>query len=233
MDKRSTYSQFCPVAMAAEIVCSRWTALVLRELIAGSTRFNDIKRGVPRMSPSLLSKRLKELEAAGIVEARRDAHGAVSEYQLTEAGEDLKSVIVPLGTWGQRWVETQLSLRNLDPSLLMWDMRRNLKPTPQPDRRCTVQFEYPELPSAKRRWWLVIDPDGVDLCLVDPGYDLDLQVRCPLRCMTAIWMGHASVRGEIEAGRLELTGDRTLAQSMQTWLGLSPFAVEKNRRASG
>ena len=233
MDKRSTYSQFCPVAMAAEIVCSRWTALVLRELIAGSTRFNDIKRGVPRMSPSLLSKRLKELEAAGIVEARRDESGAVTEYQLTEAGEDLKSVIVPLGTWGQRWVETQLSLRNLDPSLLMWDMRRNLKPTPLPDRRCTVQFEYPELASAKRRWWLVIDPDGVDLCLVDPGYDLDLQVRCPLRCMTAIWMGHASVRGEVEAGRLELTGDRTLAQSMQTWLGLSPFAVEKNRRASG
>ncbi len=233
MDKRSTYSQFCPVAMAAEIVCSRWTALVLRELIAGSTRFNDIKRGVPRMSPSLLSKRLKELEAAGIVEARRDESGAVMEYQLTEAGEDLKSVIVPLGTWGQRWVETQLSLRNLDPSLLMWDMRRNLKPTPLPDRRCTVQFEYPELASAKRRWWLVIDPDGVDLCLVDPGYDLDLQVRCPLRCMTAIWMGHASVRGEVEAGRLELTGDRTLAQSMQTWLGLSPFAVEKNRRASG
>ena len=115
----------------------------------------------------------------------------------------------------------------------MWDMRRNLKPTPLPDRRCTVQFEYPELASAKRRWWLVIDPDGVDLCLVDPGYDLDLQVRCPLRCMTAIWMGHASVRGEVEAGRLELTGDRTLAQSMQTWLGLSPFAVEKNRRASG
>lgn len=233
MDKRPTYSQFCPVAMAAEIVCSRWTALVLRELIAGSTRFNDIKRGVPRMSPSLLSKRLKELEAAGIVAARRDESGAVTEYQLTEAGEDLKSVIVPLGTWGQRWVETQLSLRNLDPSLLMWDMRRNLKPTPLPDRRCTVQFEYPELASAKRRWWLVIDPDGVDLCLVDPGYDLDLQVRCPLRCMTAIWMGHASVRGEVEAGRLELTGDRTLAQSMQTWLGLSPFAVEKNRRASG
>jgi hypothetical protein len=157
----------------------------------------------------------------------------VTEYQLTEAGEDLKSVIVPLGTWGQRWVETQLSLRNLDPSLLMWDMRRNLKPTPLPDRRCTVQFEYPELPSPKRRWWLVIEPEGVDLCLVDPGYDLDLQVRCPLRCMTAIWMGHASVRGEVEAGRLELSGDRTLAQSMQTWLGLSPCAVEKSRRASG
>lgn len=232
MDKRSSYSQFCPVAMAAEIVCSRWTALVLRELMAGSKRFNDIKRGVPRMSPSLLSKRLKELEAAGIVEGRRAEGGTITEYHLTEAGEDLKSVIVPLGTWGQRWVETQLSLRNLDPSLLMWDMRRNLKPTPIPDRRCTIQFEYPELASTKRRWWLVVDQGGVDLCLVDPGYEVDLQVRCPLRSMTAIWMGHASVRAEIDAGRLELTGDRQLAQSMQTWLGLSPFAMEKNRRAS-
>jgi DNA-binding HxlR family transcriptional regulator len=232
MDKRSGYSQFCPVAMAAEIVCSRWTALVLRELIAGSRRFNDIKRGVPRMSPSLLSKRLKELEAAGIVEGRRPEGGTVTEYHLTEAGEDLKTVIMPLGTWGQRWVETQLSLRNLDPSLLMWDMRRNLKPVPIPDRRCTIQFEYPELPSAKRRWWLVVEAGGIDLCLVDPGYDIDLHVRCPLRTMTAIWMGHASVKGEIEAGRLELIGERTLAQSMQTWLGLSPFAVEKNRRAT-
>jgi DNA-binding HxlR family transcriptional regulator len=232
MDKRAGYSQFCPVAMAAEIVCSRWTALVLRELIAGSRRFNDIKRGVPRMSPSLLSKRLKELEAAGIVEGRRPEGGTVTEYHLTEAGEDLKSVIMPLGTWGQRWVETQLSLRNLDPSLLMWDMRRNLKPVPIPDRRCTIQFEYPELPSAKRRWWLVVEAGGIDLCLVDPGYDVDLHVRCPLRTMTAIWMGHASVKGEIEAGRLELIGERTLAQSMQTWLGLSPFAVEKNRRAT-
>ena len=232
MDKRSGYSQFCPVAMAAEIVCSRWTALVLRELIAGSRRFNDIKRGVPRMSPSLLSKRLKELEAAGIVEGRRPEGGTVTEYHLTEAGEDLKSVIMPLGTWGQRWVETQLSLRNLDPSLLMWDMRRNLKPVPIPDRRCTIQFEYPELPSAKRRWWLVVEAGGIDLCLVDPGYDVDLHVRCPLRTMTAIWMGHASVKGEIEAGRLDLIGERTLAQSMQTWLGLSPFAVEKNRRTT-
>ncbi|HKQ94050.1 MAG TPA: helix-turn-helix domain-containing protein [Aestuariivirgaceae bacterium] len=232
MDKRSGYSQFCPVAMAAEIVCARWTALVLRELIAGSRRFNDIKRGVPRMSPSLLSKRLKELEAAGIVEGRRAEGATVTEYHLTEAGEDLKSVIMPLGTWGQRWVETQLSLRNLDPSLLMWDMRRNLKPVPIPDRRCTIQFEYPELPSAKRRWWLVVEAGGTDLCLVDPGYDIDLHVRCPLKSMTAIWMGHASVKGEIEAGRLELIGERTLAQSMQTWLGLSPFAVEKNRRAT-
>jgi DNA-binding HxlR family transcriptional regulator len=232
MDKRSGYSQFCPVAMAAEIVCARWTALVLRELIAGSRRFNDIKRGVPRMSPSLLSKRLKELEAAGIVEGRRAEGATVTEYHLTEAGEDLKSVIMPLGTWGQRWVETQLSLRNLDPSLLMWDMRRNLKPVPIPDRRCTIQFEYPELPSAKRRWWLVVEADAIDLCLVDPGYDIDLHVRCPLRSMTAIWMGHASVKGEIEAGRLELIGERTLSQSMQTWLGLSPFAVEKNRRAT-
>src|SRR5262245_1915603 len=136
VESLGSYGQFCPVAMAAEVVCSRWTALVLRELMCGSTRFNDIRRGVPRMSPTLLSKRLKELERAGIVEIRATGSGTV-EYHLTESGEDLRSVIMNLGIWGQRWVEAQVTLKNLDPSLLMWDMRRGLNPSPIPPRRCT------------------------------------------------------------------------------------------------
>jgi len=127
MEDRGSYGQFCPVSMASEIVCSRWTTLVVRELLCGTTRFNDLRRGVPRMSPALLSKRLKELERAGVVQTRRNESGVV-EYHLTEAGEDLRPLILGLGFWGQRWVESQLSLKNLDPSLLMWDMRRNLNP---------------------------------------------------------------------------------------------------------
>ena len=143
MDDRGSYGQFCPVAMASEILCTRWTTLVVRELLCGSTRFNDLRRGVPRMSPALLSKRLKELERAGVVRTVPVAGG--HEYRLTEAGEELRPVIVGMGSWGQRWVESQLSLRNLDPSLLMWDMRRNLNPEPLPPRRCTIQFLYPEV----------------------------------------------------------------------------------------
>ncbi len=224
-----SYGQFCPVAMAAEIVCSRWTALVVRELLCGSTRFNDIRRGVPLMSPTLLSKRLKELEEAGVVEAVPAGPSGVFDYTLTEAGEDLRTVVMSLGLWGQRWVESSLSLKNLDPGLLMWDMRRSLDPTPLPPKRCTIQFTFPEVVAAKQRYWLVVDAGKVDLCSTDPGFEVDLFVRSALHTMTSIWMGHATVRRELEAGRVELIGDKGVAQSMQAWLGLSPFAKEKSR----
>jgi DNA-binding HxlR family transcriptional regulator len=226
------YGQFCPVAMAAEVICARWTPLILRELLCGSSRFNDLRRGVPRMSPTLLSKRLKDLEQAGVIETRPTSQAGIVEYHLTQAGQELRPIVMSLGIWGQRWVETQLSLKNLDPSLLMWDMRRNLDLTPMPSRRCTIQFHYPELPAARQYFWLVVDNRLVDLCPVDPGYEVDLFVECSLRTMTAIWMGLTNVQVELDAGRLELSGDKTLVHSMQQWLGLSPFAKEKNRRAA-
>jgi len=232
MDQEEGYGQFCPVAMASEIVCSRWTPLIVRELLSGSVRFNDLRRGVPRMSPTLLSKRLKELEQAGVVETRPTAQPGIVEYHLTQAGQELRPIVMSLGIWGQRWVETQLSLKNLDPSLLMWDMRRSLDFAPMPLRRSTVQFHYPELPVARQRYWLVIEDRRADLCQVDPGYEVDLFVECSLRTMTAIWMGLTNVQAELDAGRLELCGDKMLARSMQQWLGLSPFAKEKNRKAA-
>lgn len=234
MTERGSYGQFCPVAMAAEIVCSRWTALIVRELLCGTHRFNDLRRGVPRMSPTLLSKRLKDLEDAGIVLTVRDSQTGTAEYHLTEAGEDLRPIIMALGFWGQRWVESQVSLRNLDPSLLMWDMRRNINPTPLPKKRCVISFHYPELDAARSSYWLVVDPDGgVDLCSHDPGYEVDLFVTSSLRSMTSIWMGLTTVAGEIADGRIELDGDRAIVQTMQEWLGLSPFAKEKPRRLQG
>ena len=226
------YGQFCPVAMASEVICARWTPLILRELLCGSTRFNDLRRGVPRMSPTLLSKRLKELEQAGVIETKATGQAGIVEYHLTQAGQELRPIVMSLGIWGQRWVETQLSLKNLDPSLLMWDMRRSLDLTPMPLHRCSVQFHYPELPAARQNFWLVIDNRVVDLCLVDPGYEVDLFVECSLRTMTAIWMGLTSVQAELDAGRIELSGDKALARSIQQWLGLSQFAKEKNRRAA-
>ena len=223
------YRQFCPVAMAAEVLCTRWTIVLVRELLAGSSRFNDLRRGVPRMSPALLSQRLKELEAAGLVRrAPSPTEPGVWEYHLTVAGRELESVVGAFGVWGQRWVEAEPSLQNLDVSLLMWDMRRNLDPTPMSQRRSVVQFVYPELPSAQRSWWLIVDPrTGVDLCSVDPGFDVDLYVHVDLRTMTAIWMGLDSVRVAAASERLRLTGDPQLAAAMQTWLGLSPFAKER------
>ncbi|BCH25388.1 HxlR family transcriptional regulator [Mesorhizobium sp. L-8-3] len=220
------YGQFCPVSMASEILCSRWTTLVIRELLSGTTRFNDLRRGVPRMSPALLSKRLKELEKAGVIEKK---NGGAAEYRLTAAGEDLRGIIMGLGFWGTRWVESQLSLRNLDPSLLMWDMRRNLNPEPLPPRRCTIQFQYPELSAKQKNWWLVVDGGEVDLCNFDPGFDIDLMVRSSLRSMTAIWMGLAKVRAEVEAGALAAI-PRSRAPCSNGWASaLSP--VPRGHRA--
>ena len=223
------YKPLCPVAMAAEVLCTRWTMVLLRELLAGSTRFNDLRRGVPKMSPTLLAQRLRDLEQAGVV-ARRPVktEKSVFEYRLTDAGEELRPIVIAMGTWGQRWVESQLSLRNLDPSLLMWDMRRNLNPAPLPNQRVVIQFLYHDLPKSKQDWWLVVEPDGeVDLCWSEPGFEVDLFVTTDLRTMTAIWMGLQTVRESSKS--IKFDGSRKLQRSMQTWLGLSPFASEKSQ----
>lgn len=230
MPETSGYGQFCPVSMAAEILCSRWTVVLLREMLCGSTRFNDLRRGLPRMSPTLLSKRLKELELVGVIRSVPTAAG-LSEYVLTEAGEDLRPIIIGIGSWGQRWVESRLSLRNLDPTLLMWDMRRNLSTDPLPPRRCTIQFVYPELQPTHRNYWLVVESGDVDLCQTDPGFEVDLLVTSSLRTMTSIWMGLTRLDAEVRAGRVQLDGDPAVGRSMQAWLKLSTFAPVERRVA--
>jgi len=228
---QGSYRQFCPVAMAAEVLCTRWTMVLVRELVAGSSRFNDLRRGVPRMSPALLSQRLKELEAAGVV-SRRAVSGepSVYEYHLTPAGRELGPLVEGFGNWGQRWVDSEVSLENLDVSLLMWDMRRSLNVAPMPKRRSVIQFRYSQLAAAQRDWWLLIEPKtGTDLCSIDPGFEVDLYVATDLRSMTAIWMGLDTVKKTLRDRRMSLTGDRQLAADMQTWLGLSVFARTAKR----
>ena len=220
------YKQFCPVAMAAEILGTRWTLVLLRELVAGSTRFNELRRGVPRMSPALLSKRLKALEAAGLL-TRRPIKGDpdLFEYRLTDAGNELRPVIEAVGVWGHRWIETEASLQNLDPTLLMWDMRRNVGPFPTPGCRSTIQVIFNDLKEARRNWWLIVQPDEeADLCSVDPGFDVDLYLSTDLRTMTEIWMGYTTIDRAKEQGRLLITGNKQLEADLSAWLRLSPFA---------
>lgn len=232
MASPASYGQFCPISMAAEVFCTRWTALIMRELLSGTTRFNELRRGVPRMSPTLLSKRLRELEKAGILRIMPVSKG-VSDYRLTEAGEDLRPLVMGLGVWGQRWIETKQSLRNLDPSLLMWDMRRGLNVKPLPKRRCCIHFHYGDAKPKQQDWWLVVSSSGVvDICNSDPGHDIDVQVNGSLRAMTSVWMGLSTVNAEIGNRNLDVSGDPAIASAMQEWLGLSPFAHEKNRLAA-
>lgn len=224
MEIPNLYSQFCPVSMASEVLCTRWTPLVVRELLCGSARFNDIRRGVPKMSPTLLSKRLKELEEAGVVRVVATAGG--HEYRLTQAGEDLRPLVMGMGEWGQRWVESRLSLRNLDPSLLMWDIRRNFAPEPWPESRCTVQFRYRMLSEPLTDWWLVIEAGEIDLCKFDPGFEVDLLIDADLRAMTSVWMGLSALNDEVAAGRIDFQGSPRLSRQVQSGLKLSPFAQQ-------
>jgi DNA-binding HxlR family transcriptional regulator len=212
--------------MAAEVLCSRWTLIVLREFVVGSTRFNELRRGVPRMSPALLSKRLKDLEAAGIV-TRTQVAGTeeLFEYRLTDAGAELRPIIEAVGVWGQRWVTTEATLKNLDPDLLMWDIRRTITPDPMPRRRNTIQFIFGDLEEEQRNYWLIIEPDkGVDLCILDPGFDVDLYFSTDLRTMTEVWLGYTPIAKAREEGRLVLTGSRQLEADLSAWLKLSAFA---------
>jgi len=212
--------------MAAEILGTRWTLLLLRELVVGSTRFNELRRGVPRMSPALLSKRLKDLEAAGIVARSKTPSGPdFFEYQLTDAGKDLQKVVEAVGIWGQRWIETKASLDNLDPALLMWDIRRNIDPRPMPRRRTTIQIIFKDLAKSRQKWWLIVQPDReVDLCSIDPGFEVDLYLSTDLRTMTAIWMGYTTIARAKEQGKLFVSGNRQLETSMRSWFSLSRFA---------
>jgi DNA-binding HxlR family transcriptional regulator len=224
-----SYKQFCPVAMASEVLCSRWTMIVVRELVCGSTRFSDLKRGVPRMSPALLSKRLKDLELAGVVQ-RVASGGKASgfDYRLTPAGRQLEPIVKAMGVWGQRWIETAPTLQNVDPELLMWDMRRSVNVAALPRQRTVVQFTYTDRPEKRRSYWLIVEANGmVDVCSIDPGYEVDLYVTTDLRTMTAIWLGLTTVPAQIKDGRLTIVGDTALERTMLTWLGLSPFATER------
>lgn len=221
MKKATVYGQFCPVAKAAEIITTRWTPLILRELISGSSRFNEIHRGVPLISRALLSKRLKELQAAGVIERFRPESSQSSEYRLTQAGEEMRPIIVALGVWGQRWVESALESQDWDAGVLMWDMRRRIDTGALPEGRTVLQFEYADAPAELRRWWLVADGGEVDLCQSDPGYEVDLFVTTRVPVMANVWIGRTSLARALDDEEIVLFGDERLRKTISRWLMLA------------
>jgi len=226
------YGQFCPVAKGAEVFAERWTPLVLRELLCGSTHFNDLHRGVPLMSRTLLSQRLKQLEEIGVIRRKRGPKGP--EHHLTQAGKEFAPIVACLGEWGQRWFRSTFSGEELDVTLLVWDMRRTVKPDAFPPGRISVQFDFSDLPASKRSWWLVCDQGEVAICPTDPGFDVSLFVATDLRTMTRVWMGDISVRIAIGSGGIEREGSRDFRQRFERWLGLSGFAgIPDARRPQG
>ncbi|TDC83671.1 helix-turn-helix domain-containing protein [Actinomadura sp. 7K507] len=218
----ASYYQFCPVAKAMELLDERWTLLIIRELLSGSERFNEVRRGVPRMSPTLLSKRLNQLVRAGVVDKRVD--GSEVRYVLTPAGEELRPVVEALAVWGVRWIG-ELGDRDLDPKLLMWDVRRNVDCGAVPDGRTVVQFVFPDVPDRERYWWLVLTSEGVDVCDVDPGYEVSLTVTAGLRHMVLMWRGDIRWDEALRSGAVEVRGPEALRRTVPEWLSLSQFAA--------
>jgi DNA-binding HxlR family transcriptional regulator len=216
------YHQFCPVSKAMELLDERWTMLIVRELVTGSERFNDLRRGVPRMSPSLLSKRLRQLARAGIIE--RIADGNDVRYVPTEAGRELLPVVEALGAWGVRWIG-ELGDEDLDPKLLLWDMHRHVDHDAVPDGRVVVAFHFPDAAPRSRRWWLVISEGDVDVCDTDPGHPVDVVVTAQLRALVEVWRGDHSWSDAMRSEDVSVDGPTRLRRALPSWFTPSVFAT--------
>jgi DNA-binding HxlR family transcriptional regulator len=230
------YGQFCPIAVACEIFAERWTPLILRELLAGACRFGELRRGVPLISRSLLAQRLRELEGAGIVQSQPLPSGRGREYRPTRSAEELRGVIDLLGAWGQRWASAQFDPENLDMMFLMWNVRRRIDRRRLPPRRVVVRFEFRSVPARQRGFrtcWLLLERTGVDLCLKDPGFEVDLVISAHAAAIARVWTGAVSFAEAVRSGGLSVEGARDLVRAFPTWLLLSHFAhVERPVRAS-
>lgn len=212
------YGQFCPVAQALEVLGERWTLLVIRELLEGSHRFSDIHKGVPLMSRSVLTQRLTALCDAGIVE-RSDAG-----YRLTKAGEELGPIVIACGHWGARWANHKLEHTDVDVGLLMWDIRRRIDLASIPADPVLVELEFRGAPRGKERFYLHFKPDGVELCLTNPGHEVVLRLSTTPKTMAEVWLGRVPFATAVRTGALRLEGPRALVRSFPGWLRLSVFA---------
>jgi DNA-binding HxlR family transcriptional regulator len=210
-----SYGSFCPVAQGSEVVAQRWVPLILREIMVGYHRFNEIRHALPLISPSMLSRRLKSLEDDGVIRRQSDAEGV--SYTLTEAGEELRPIVDALGQWAKRWVTRDYQPYELDPAVLMWSLRRHVLAEQFPAGRTVLHFRFDDAPRLKRYWWIVVqrEVEDVDVCYADPGHPVALTVRSPLRTMVDVLMGDASLADALHQRRMVLEGDRELIRHFE------------------
>lgn len=219
------YGQYCPLSLAAELLCQRWTLLVVSRLVDGCRTWSEIHRGVPRISPTLLSKRLSELERAGLVERHPLEDGRGHEYILTQAGWDLESIIMDLAVWGQRWAR-DMTDDDLDPAFLVWSMHTRMNVDAMPPGRTVIEFHFDGAPSDVSRFWIVKRDGEIEMCLKDPELDVDVLVSADLRRFIEAWRGFRDLRREIRDGHIVVEGPDELRKQLPSWLllsGLAPF----------
>jgi DNA-binding HxlR family transcriptional regulator len=208
-----SYGSFCPVAQASEVVAQRWVPLILREIMVGYHRFNEIRGALPLISPSVLSQRLKTLEEDGVIRRRRDGDGV--SYHLTPAGEELRPIVDALGQWARRWVTRDYRADELDPGVLMWSLRRHVRPARFPRGRTVIHFQLEDEPRTRRYWWLVVrqgDEEDIDVCMTDPGHPVTVTATSRLRPLVDVLMGTAELGDVLRQGLVVLAGDREVVR---------------------
>lgn len=219
----STYGQFCPVAKSAEILGDPWSLLIVRELLLGSCRFSLLQRGLPRISPTVLNKRLRQLEEKGVINKHRPTGRRGHEYRLTAAGRELFPVIEALAVWGTRWAMDDLKTDDLDVGFLMFDMQRRIDTSALPDGETVLCVQFTDLRKF-RQWWLVCRGSEVDLCYEDPGKDVDCYIAATSRDMINVWMGELPLLPSVRSERIRVTGDRHICRTLPKWFALAMYA---------
>jgi len=215
----TAYGQFCPVSKAAEVLFEKWTILILRELLMGTTRFNDFQRAISRISPTLLTKRLKYLEEKGVIVRKQVSGQRGYEYRLTPAGKELEPLMENIAVWGMRWARGRMSDDELDVELLMWEIQRRIQTNNLPDGETVICFVFTDL-EKHRSWWVWIDGDEVDLCTEDPGKDVDLYISTDVRTMAEVWQGDIDLKKALTDEAIKVHGNRKLIVAMPDWIGL-------------
>ncbi len=227
------YGQFCPVAKATEVLGERWTLLVVRELLAGATRYGELQRALGRVSPSVLSARMKALSEHGVVERVVSGAGGTPEYRLTAAGRELGPIVESIGTWGQRWVRSRMTRDELDVELLMLHVTRQLDTAAFPLAHGVAAFVFSDLRGPLRRFWILIDAGGTELCASPPGRSVDVTVTTTLRALAEAFSGDTTLGAALDQGRLGVEGAPKLVRSVTRWLKPSPFAGVPSARSDG
>ncbi len=209
------YGQYCPISRALDVLGERWSLMILRDMLVGTTRFNDLARGLPGLSRSLLSKRLKQFEVAELVEH------IGQEYFLTEAGRELQPIVFGLGAWGARWTFGEPDPEELDPEVLVWWMHRRMDVTDFPGRRSVFHIRFTD---HVKQFWIVIEAGDPSVCLSDPGFEVDVTVVSDLATLHTVWVGQLPIQQALRSGRLEFIGPKALVRRMPAVFLLSPVA---------
>lgn len=229
-----SYAQYCPIAKASEVLGDRWTLLIVREMLHGASGFNELQRGLPGISRSVLADRLRSLERAEIVERRTGPKGKTLEYRLAPAGRDLEPVVQAIGEWGMTWSFTDPRPEELDPDLLIVWMARHVDREQLPAERTVIQFDFRQ---PAKRYWMVLEPSDVSVCLQHPGFEVDLEVSVDTATLYRVYAGRAELADAVRARTLTMVGPQALQRAFGRWFTWSSFApasrsADERRRAA-